>query len=88
MSVHERLPRLLGAAAAAVLFLFAAAAARGQEAEPGGGLRPAYSPSQTSSQFMGSFSSSVTLIPERESLEKEVEEALSLIHISEPTRPY
>lgn len=75
MSVHERLPRLLGAAAAAVLFLFAAAAARGQEAEPGGGLRPAYSPSQTSSQFMGSFSTSVTLIPERESLEREADQA-------------
>lgn len=76
MSVHERLPRLLGAAAAALLLLFAAAAAKGQQAEdPGSGLRPAYSPGQTSSQFMGSFSSSVTLIPERESLEGEVDEA-------------
>ncbi|MCL4806569.1 MAG: hypothetical protein KJ062_02040, partial [Thermoanaerobaculia bacterium] len=66
MSVHERLPRLLGAAAAALLLLFAAAAAKGQQGEdPGSGLRPAYSPGQTSSQFRGSFSSSVTLIPER-----------------------
>lgn len=76
MSVHERLPRLLGAAAAALLLLFAAAAAKGQQGEdPGSGLRPAYSPGQTSSQFRGSFSSSVTLIPERESLEREADDA-------------
>ena len=74
MSVHERLPRLIAAAAAAVLLLFAAAA-RGQETGAGSGLRPAYSPGMTSSQFMGSFSSSVTLIPERDSLEGEADQA-------------
>jgi hypothetical protein len=72
--VRERLPRLIGAAAASVLLLFAVAA-RGQESGPGTGLRPASSPAMTSSQFMGSFSSSVTLIPERESLEREADDA-------------
>jgi hypothetical protein len=72
LSAQERLPRLIGAAAASVLLLFAAAA-RGQET--GTGLRPASSPAMTSSQFMGSFSSSVTLIPERESLEREAADA-------------
>ena len=55
--------------------LLLAGTARAQEAGTGGSLRPARSPAMTSSQFMGSFSSSVTLIPERESLETEVKEA-------------
>lgn len=55
--------------------LLVGGAARAQEAGTGGALRPASSPAMTSSQFMGSFQSSVTLIPERESLEGEVKEA-------------
>lgn len=63
-----------GAAALAAL-LVAAGGAQAQEQGSGGALRPAQSPAMTSSQFMGSFSSAVTLIPEREALEAEVKEA-------------
>jgi len=55
--------------------LLVGGAAWAQEAGTGGALRPTRSPAMTSSQFMGSFSSSVTLIPERELLETEVKEA-------------
>ncbi|MFN7986215.1 MAG: hypothetical protein U0529_02005 [Thermoanaerobaculia bacterium] len=63
-----------GAVLAAGL-LVVTAAARAQDAGTGGALRPARSPAMTSSQFMGSFQSSVTLIADRESLEAEVKEA-------------
>ena len=74
MSVRRRLRGRAALAAFAVLF-FGAASARAQDTGAGGALRPATSPAQTSSQFMGSFQSSVTLIPERASLEAEVKEA-------------
>lgn len=57
--------------AACALFL-AVPAARAQQPS-GGGLQPVLPPATTSSQFMGSFSSSVTLIPKRESLVAEAE---------------
>jgi hypothetical protein len=75
LSAQERLPRLIAAAAAAVLLLFAAAA-RGQETNDGEtARRPSFSLTQSGSQSTGSFSSSVTLLPERESLEREADQA-------------
>jgi len=62
-------------AAALAGLLVAAAGAQAQEQGSGGALRPSRSPAMTSSQFMGSFSSAVTLIPDRETLEAEVKDA-------------
>jgi hypothetical protein len=73
VSVRARLPRLLAAALAALGLLFAAEAARGQEAGTGG-LRPAVIRAFTGTGS-GVFATSVTMLPERESLESEAREA-------------
>ncbi len=57
---------------AAFALVLAVPAALAQQPS-GGGLQPVLPPAMTSSQFMGSFSSSVTLIPKRESLVAEAE---------------
>lgn len=62
------------ARAAALGLLLAAAPVLAQEGAPGG-LRPAYMGAQAGSQLTGAFASTVTLIPEREELEKEADEA-------------
>lgn len=59
-------------AAALVLLLLSRSPARAQQ-PTGAGLQPVLPPAMTSSQFMGSFSSSVTLIPKRESLVAEAQ---------------
>lgn len=74
MSVHARLPRLVATALVALGLLFAAEAARGQEGGSGG-LRPAVMQGATGGTGGGTFESSVTPLPERESLENEAREA-------------